>query len=180
MPSLHSSTSHNLRPFQHLQILSLAIMLKSISSSIMPGLCCMIIPLLKMVGNSRESLMFFGRVKVAVLKVFVRIQVNHLSAMLLTILLFPCLLKAASSGTSPNPRIVIVNSGVHYWAKFSKAEVESDKILQKISDKDYCTSRWGSPFFASHSNLNNILSGSCVTDTPYRNVRNSYFSRAAC
>jgi len=67
------------------------------------------------------------------------IQVNHLSAMLLTILLFPCLLKAVSSGTSPNPRVVIVSSEAHFWAKFTKAEVESDKILQKISDKNYCT-----------------------------------------
>jgi NAD(P)-dependent dehydrogenase (short-subunit alcohol dehydrogenase family) len=69
------------------------------------------------------------------------IQVNHLSAMLLTTLLFPCLLKAVSSGTSPNPRVVIVSSEAHFWAKFTKAEVESDKILQKISDKSHCTSQ---------------------------------------
>ena len=66
--------------------------------------------------------------------------------MLLTTLLFPCLLKAASSGTSPNPRVVIVSSEVHYWTKFTKVEVESDKILQKLSDKDYCTSRCVIPF----------------------------------
>ncbi|KAI0001188.1 hypothetical protein BJV77DRAFT_1057951 [Russula vinacea] len=60
------------------------------------------------------------------------IQVNHLSAMMLTILLLPCLLKAASSGTSPNPRVVIVSSDVHYWTKFSKTELESDKLLYKI------------------------------------------------
>jgi hypothetical protein len=72
-----------------------------------------------------------------------RIQVNHLSAMLLTVLLLPCLLRAASSGTSPNPRVVIVSSDVHYWAKLSKEEVESEKILQKLSDKDHCTFRWG-------------------------------------
>jgi len=69
------------------------------------------------------------------------IQVNHLSAVLLTILLFPCLLKAVSSGTSPNPRVVIVSSDVHYWTQFSETEVGSDNILQKLSDKDYCTSR---------------------------------------
>jgi len=69
------------------------------------------------------------------------IQVNHLSAMLLTVLLLPCLLRAASSGTSPNPRVVIVSSDVHYWAKLSKEEVESEKILQKLSDKDHCTFR---------------------------------------
>jgi len=69
------------------------------------------------------------------------IQVNHLSAMLSTILLLPCLLKAASSGTSPNPRVVVVSSDLHYRAKLSKGEVESDNILRKLSNKDYCTSR---------------------------------------
>jgi len=69
------------------------------------------------------------------------IQVNHLSTMLLTVLFLPCLLKAASSGASPNPRIVIVSSDVHYWAKLSKEEVESENILQKLSDKSYCTPR---------------------------------------
>jgi len=69
------------------------------------------------------------------------IQVNHLSAVLLTILLLPCLLKAASSGSSPNPRVVIVSSDVHYWVKFSETEVGSDKILEKLSDKTHCTYR---------------------------------------
>jgi hypothetical protein len=63
--------------------------------------------------------------------------------MLLTVLLLPCLFKAASSGTSPNPRVVVVSSELHYWSKISKTEVESDKILQKLNDKDYCTSRSG-------------------------------------
>jgi hypothetical protein len=67
--------------------------------------------------------------------------VNHLSAVLLTILLLPCLLKAASSGSSPNPRVVVVSSDLHYWGNPSKGEVESDNILRKLSDKDYCTSR---------------------------------------
>ena len=69
--------------------------------------------------------------------------------MLLTTLLFPCLLKAIAVGMSPNPRVVIVSSVAHFWTKFSKAEVESDKILHKLSDKNYCTSRWGIPFFES-------------------------------
>lgn len=69
------------------------------------------------------------------------LQVNHLSAMLLTILLLPCLLKAVSSGTSPNPRVVIVSSDVHYWAKISKEELESNNTLQKLTDKDHCTYR---------------------------------------
>jgi retinol dehydrogenase 12 len=78
--------------------------------------------------------------------VLVRIQVNHLSAMMLTNLLLPCLLKAASSGTSPNPRVVIVSSDVHYWTRFSKTELESDKMLYKISDKNHCTYRFGNLF----------------------------------
>jgi hypothetical protein len=65
---------------------------------------------------------------------------------MLTILLLPCLLKAASSGTSPNPRVVIVSSDVHYWTKFSKTELESDKLLYKISDKNHCTYRLGNFF----------------------------------
>ncbi|KAN0125889.1 hypothetical protein V8E52_001096 [Russula decolorans] len=69
------------------------------------------------------------------------VQVNHLSAVLLTILLLPCLFKAASSGTSSNPRVVIVASDIHYWTEFSKTEMESERILRKLSDKDHCTSR---------------------------------------
>ena len=98
---------------------------------------------------------------------------NHLSAMLLTILLLPCLFKAVSSGTSPNPRVVIVASDIHYWAKISKAEVESDKILSKLSDKNYCTSQWGIPFVVSGVSCDTIFPGSWVKDTSYRSVRNS-------
>ncbi|KAN0130093.1 hypothetical protein V8E53_012038, partial [Lactarius tabidus] len=67
------------------------------------------------------------------------IQVNHLSAMLLITLLLPCLLKAASSGSSPNPRIVVVSSDLHYSASLSKEMAETDKVLQKLSDKEFCT-----------------------------------------
>jgi len=69
------------------------------------------------------------------------IQVNHLSAMLSTILLLPCLLKAALSGTSPNPRVVIVASDTHYLSKLFEEELESDDIPEKISDKDHCVLR---------------------------------------
>jgi retinol dehydrogenase 12 len=80
----------------------------------------------------------FG-LKSGILTALRRIQVNHLSSVLLTVLLLPCLLKAASSGTSPNPRVVVLSSDVHYWAKLSKEEVESAKILDKLNDKDHCT-----------------------------------------
>src|SRR6267154_374088 len=131
----------------------------------MPRLHSCIIPLPRMAGKRRQSLVFsspstFG------LNVLVRIQVNHLSAMLLTILLLPCLFKAFSSGTSPNPRVVIVGSDVHYWTKFSETEVESDNILQKLSDEDYCTSRWDIPFRS--------LAVVCNTNL-FRVMRNRYF-----
>ena len=100
-----------------------------------------------MVGKRRESLhVFLSPSTFGVNHGLVRIQVNHLSAMLLTILLLPCLLKAVSSGTSPNPRVVIVASDVHYWTEFSETEVESDNIVQKISDENYGSSRWDIPF----------------------------------
>jgi|SRR5712671_560382 len=96
--------------------------------------------LLVMAGKSRESAS--SLTQVCCVECAGRIQVNHLSAVLLTVLLLPCLLRAASTGTSPNPRIVIVSSAVHHWVRLSKEEVENDKILQKLSDKDYCTFRW--------------------------------------
>ncbi|KAI0267298.1 short-chain dehydrogenase [Gloeopeniophorella convolvens] len=67
------------------------------------------------------------------------LQVNHLSTMLLTILLLPCLLRAASSGSSPNPRVVIVASEAHFWASVSREELESEKILDKLNDEARCT-----------------------------------------
>ena len=167
MLNLHSSTSLNLRPFQHLRILSFAIMLKSTSSSIMPGLHSGITPLPRMAGKRRESLrLVLSSSSTFGLNVLVRIQVNHLSAMLLTILLLPCLFKAVSSGTSPNPRVVIVSSDVHYWTKFSETEVGSDNILRKLSDKDYCTSQWDIPFRVWRS---------FVTPIFFRVMRDRYF-----
>jgi len=93
------------------------------------------------------------------LNVLIRVQVNHLSAVLLTILLLPCLFNAVSSGISPNPRVVIVSSEAHYWAKISEAEVESDKILQKLSDRSYCTSQWVTPILVSGDSCNDIFTG---------------------
>ena len=106
----------------------------------MPRLHYCIIPLPGMAGKKRESLAFSSPSTFGV-DVLVRIQVNHLSAMLLTILLLPCLFKAVSSGTSPNPRVVVVGSDVHYWTKISETEVASDNILKKLSDEDYSAPR---------------------------------------
>jgi hypothetical protein len=140
----------------------------------MPRLYSCIIPLPTTAGKRRESLVFSYPINFrCIVNVLVRIQVNHLSAMLLTVLLLPCLFKAVSSGTSPNPRIVIVGSDVHYWTKFSETEVESDNILQKLSDKNYCTSWWDIPFRVWRSFVTPFFLGSCLTDTSYRSVRNS-------
>jgi len=84
------------------------------------------------------------------------IQVNHLSAVLLTTLLLPCLLKAASSGSSPNPRLVVVASDLHHSVNLSKEMAETDKALQKLSDKDYCTPKVMSDRY-SLSKLLNVL-----------------------
>jgi len=93
--SLHSSTSLNLRPFQHL-------------------------PILFVRGDAQIDVLVYNA-GVALLHYSPTndgweetIQVNHLSAMLLTILLLPCLFKAVSVGTSPNPRIVIVQLAVTF------------------------------------------------------------------
>jgi len=102
----------------------------------LPGL---ITPLPVMAGKRRESTVLL--IESRCVEYPGRIQVNHLSAVLLTVLLLPCLLRAVSSGTSPNPRVVIVSSTGHHWAEFSKEEIESDKVLQKLSDKDHCTPR---------------------------------------
>ena len=91
------------------------------------------------VGKKCESAAYLFGLKSRILTALHRIQVNHLSSVLLTVLLLPCLLKAASSGTSPNPRVVVVSSEAHYQANFSEEEVKSAKILDKLSDKDYCT-----------------------------------------
>ena len=137
----------------------------------MPRFHCKNIPLPRMAGKRREF-MVFSSPSTSGLHVLFRIQVNHLSAMLLTILLLPCLFRAVSSGTSPNPRVVIVSSDVHYWTKFSETEVGSDNILQKLSDKNYCTSQWDIPFHVWRLFVITMFLGSCVTDTRYRNVRN--------
>jgi len=56
------------------------------------------------------------------------VQVNHLSTALLSLLLLPRMLHAASQGSTP--RLVIVSSGAHYLAKFD----EEDISLEKSSD----------------------------------------------
>ncbi|KZS97484.1 NAD(P)-binding protein [Sistotremastrum niveocremeum HHB9708] len=60
------------------------------------------------------------------------IQTNHLSTALLALLLLPTLNK------TPNSRLTIVASEVHYFVA-RLTEADSPKILEKLSDKDHCT-----------------------------------------
>jgi hypothetical protein len=63
-----------------------------------------------------------------------RIQVNHLSTSLLTLLLLPTFVRTAEKyGGYPN--ITIVASDVHYWAK----PLPKEKILSTLSDPKFCT-----------------------------------------
>ncbi|TDL30130.1 NAD(P)-binding protein [Rickenella mellea] len=65
------------------------------------------------------------------------IQTNHLGTTLLGILLLPFLSK--SPADSVTPRIVIVSSEVHYWAKFDTEVTSSPRMLDKLNSEEYCT-----------------------------------------
>ncbi|KAF9460538.1 short-chain dehydrogenase [Collybia nuda] len=66
------------------------------------------------------------------------IQVNNLSLPLLALLLLPHMVRTGREyGTIP--RLVVVGSGVHYWANLEKAVLESGNILGTLSSKKYCT-----------------------------------------
>lgn len=68
-----------------------------------------------------------------------RLQINHLSTALLSILLLPRLVEADSAGSIP--RIVIVSSYLHCLAQFGEDPkvIDSAGILQTLNDKTYCT-----------------------------------------
>lgn len=65
-----------------------------------------------------------------------RLQVNHLSTALLSFLLVPNMVKAATEH-SFNARLVVVSSGVHHWARFEKV-ISAPNILQRLNDEGYC------------------------------------------
>jgi len=65
------------------------------------------------------------------------LQVNALSAMLLSVLLVPSLLRAASVRTESHPRLVIVGSAVHYMAKFPKEILNSPDVLRKLNEPEF-------------------------------------------
>lgn len=61
------------------------------------------------------------------------LQVNVLSAMLLSVLLIPAALRAADARPGSNPRTVIPNSHLHYWAKIPKKATAAKTLLQELS-----------------------------------------------
>ncbi|THH05494.1 hypothetical protein EW146_g9887, partial [Bondarzewia mesenterica] len=66
------------------------------------------------------------------------LQVNHLSCMLLSVLLLPCMSRTAAASLT-RPRMVIVASEVHFWATLTNEEVACSNILEKLNDRDYCS-----------------------------------------
>ncbi|KII91772.1 hypothetical protein PLICRDRAFT_105127 [Plicaturopsis crispa FD-325 SS-3] len=71
------------------------------------------------------------------------LQVNLLSIALLSLLLLPILERTAKDH-STTPRLTVVASGAHYWTRVPDDVLRSPKILEKLSEKDYCsTSAFG-------------------------------------
>ena len=66
-----------------------------------------------------------------------RLQVNHLSISLLTILLLPSLMRG-DYHEDARPRVVMVSSDAHSLIP-DLGELQGENIFQKLSDKAYCT-----------------------------------------
>ncbi|KAI0046698.1 short-chain dehydrogenase [Auriscalpium vulgare] len=66
------------------------------------------------------------------------LQVNHISCVSLTVLLWKCLLRAYCPGN--RPRAVIVSSDVHYWTTFDSGALCSPNIIEKLNEEEYCAS----------------------------------------
>ncbi|KAK0463437.1 hypothetical protein IW261DRAFT_1672487 [Armillaria novae-zelandiae] len=66
------------------------------------------------------------------------LHTNNLGPGLLAIRMIPKLLETARK-YSVIPRLVIVASDVHYWTTIEKDVIAGPSILEKLSDKDYCT-----------------------------------------
>ncbi|KAJ7623768.1 hypothetical protein FB45DRAFT_114778 [Roridomyces roridus] len=66
------------------------------------------------------------------------VQVNHLAPSLLIFLLLPAMFKTAEEHKTV-PRIVVVSSMLHYFARIEKPVVESPEIIKTIGKAEYCT-----------------------------------------
>ncbi|KAF8159859.1 short-chain dehydrogenase [Crassisporium funariophilum] len=65
-------------------------------------------------------------------------QVNNLSTSLLALLLLPHMLQTAEKHNT-TPRLVVVASEVHYWAKLEKELIDSPNPLKKFGSAEYFT-----------------------------------------
>lgn len=74
-------------------------------------------------------------------KSLLRLQVNHLSTALLSLLLLPRMEKTGRQFNS-RPRVVIVSSEMHFFAKIKQDVITRPKILDRLSEKEYCTSAY--------------------------------------
>jgi retinol dehydrogenase-12 len=69
-----------------------------------------------------------------------RIQVNHLSTSLLTLLLLPTIARTAEKYNT-NPHVTVVSSDMHLMIKkFPSTITEKPSILEALSDPAYCNS----------------------------------------
>ncbi|KAK7055882.1 WW domain-containing oxidoreductase [Favolaschia claudopus] len=67
------------------------------------------------------------------------LQVNHLSTAFLALLLLPTMIKTAQEHSTV-PRIVIVDSELHYMATLSKPLLKDPHLLKTLSSVEYCKS----------------------------------------
>ena len=65
-----------------------------------------------------------------------RFQVNNLCTSLLALRLLPVMLRTAEKNHT-SPRIVVVTSELHYWAKLDKDVIDSPKGLVKFGTLEY-------------------------------------------
>ena len=65
-----------------------------------------------------------------------RFQVNNLCTSLLALRLLPIILRTSEKHHT-SPRIVVVSSGVHYWAKLDNDVFESPNGLVKFGKKEF-------------------------------------------
>jgi retinol dehydrogenase 12 len=65
-----------------------------------------------------------------------RFQVNNLCSSLLALRLLPIILRTAEKHHT-SPRIVVVSSEVHYWAKLDKDVLDSPNGLVKFGKAEY-------------------------------------------
>ena len=66
----------------------------------------------------------------------IRFQVNNLCTSLLALRLLPIIVDTAEKHHT-TPRIVVVSSEVHYWAKLDKDVVDSPKGLAKYGKLEF-------------------------------------------